>query len=86
MFTRNLPCDMPQASKGKGKVKGGGGLGGVVLNLPSLYEEKVVFLRHLFTIIYTVIKRLPCSQTAALWVVKKAGCRDKKITLPEFSI
>lgn len=44
MFTRNLPCDMPQASKGKGEVKGGGGgLGGVVLNLPSLYEEKVVF-------------------------------------------
>ena len=44
MFTRNLPCDMPQASKGKGEVKGGGGgLGGGVLNLPSLYEEKVVF-------------------------------------------
>ena len=39
MFTRNLPCAMPQASKGKGEVKGGGG----VLNLPSLYEEKVVF-------------------------------------------
>ena len=31
--------------KGKGRSKGGrgGGLGGVVLNLPSLYEEKVVF-------------------------------------------
>ena len=43
MFTRNLPSDMPQASKGKGEVKGGGGLGGVLLNLPSLYEEKVVF-------------------------------------------
>ena len=42
MFTRNLPCDMPQASKGKGEVKGGG-LGGVVLNLPSLYEDNVVF-------------------------------------------
>ena len=82
MFTRNLPCDMPQASKGKGEVKGGG-LGGVVLNLPSLYEDNVVF----YALIYnTVIKRLPCSQTAALRVVKKAGCRDKKIKLPEFSI
>ena len=29
--------------KGKGRSKRGGGLGGVVLNLPSLYEEKVVF-------------------------------------------
>ena len=30
--------------KGKGRSKWrGGGLGGVVLNLPSLYEEKVVF-------------------------------------------
>lgn len=30
--------------KGKGRSKGeGGGLGSVVLNLPSLYEEKVVF-------------------------------------------
>ena len=28
--------------KGKGRSKGGGE-GGVVLNLPSLYEEKVVF-------------------------------------------
>ena len=41
MFTKNLPCDMPQASKGKGEVEGGE-LGGVVLNLPFLYEEKVV--------------------------------------------
>lgn len=28
--------------KGKGRSKGGGGVGGVVVNLPSLYEEKVV--------------------------------------------